>query len=73
MSPAQVDGAQWDLADLRGGTAQPMSDSENATRISEVTERIPGEGKRNAAAERLNEGLRTERPPPRAVFPTNGD
>jgi uncharacterized protein YjbI with pentapeptide repeats len=66
---AQVEDAQWDLADLRGSTVQPMADSDVDALISEVSKGISDEGTRTATADLLTESLRGEERSPRPQFP----
>ena len=66
---ARVDDALWDLADLRGSTVQPMTNSEIDALISEATKGIPDEEARTATAERLTAALRTEERSRRPEFP----
>ena len=73
-----TNGTRWVLADLRGSTVQPMTDSEVDALVNEATRGIPSVRSfggvrdmkdREAVAERLNAGLRTAERPPRPHFP----
>ncbi len=62
----RVNNALWDLADLRGSTAEPMTDSEIDALIEAASKGIRDEARLIA---RLNDALRTEKRPGRPHFP----
>jgi uncharacterized protein YjbI with pentapeptide repeats len=65
----QLNDVQWDLADLRGSSVQPMTASDVDALIIEATKGIPDEGRRSRIVELLTAALRIDKRPVKPDFP----
>jgi hypothetical protein len=66
---ARLNSALWYLADLRGSTAQPMTDPAIDDMITWITNGIPNQRLKASVAARLNKGLRSKDRPAGPDFP----